>query len=59
LKRQAKLWQVAVTRIDINATLLELHGQARCERAKDAGGGQRVVESMRADIAGAFVNLGV
>src|SRR5882762_3031146 len=48
-----------MARIDIDAALLKLHGQPRCERAEDAGGRQRVVESVRADVAGAFVNFDV
>src|SRR3977135_2733563 len=48
-----------MARIDIDPALLELHGQPRCERTEDAGGRQRVVEGVRADVAGAFVSLGV
>src|SRR5882762_5625057 len=48
-----------MARIDIDAALLKLHGQPRCERTEDAGGRQRVVESVRADVAGAFVNFDV
>src|SRR6266853_3303157 len=48
-----------MARIDIDAPLLELHGQPRCERSEDAAGRQRVVEGVRADVAGAFVNLEV